>query len=98
MKFLWFGQVLGKLLTPAHRLCLVPPVRRVPSRKMGSVGWDGSSVEIISGRDEKSRPLALVEFPLCTPVKLGSPNDEVFDGHPLYGRGMDDYTAQRVRN
>ena len=61
-------------------------------------GWDGSSVEIVSGRNEKSRPLALVEFPLCTAAKLGSPNDEVFDGHPLYGRGMDDYTAQRVMN
>src|SRR5262249_12255642 len=31
-------------------------------------------------------------------VKLGTPNDEVFSGHPLHGRGMDGYTAQVICN
>jgi hypothetical protein len=30
--------------------------------------------------------------------KLGSPNDEVFEGHPLNGNGLHGYTAQRVVN
>jgi hypothetical protein len=42
--------------------------------------------------------LALVQFERCFSAKLGAPNDEVLAGHPLYGRGADGYTAQRVRN
>jgi hypothetical protein len=61
-------------------------------------GSDGSSVEMVSPADEKARPLALVEFNPCVAAKLGSPNDEVFDGHPLQGRGLDGYTAQKVVN
>jgi hypothetical protein len=61
-------------------------------------GWDGSSVEMVSPADEKARPLALVEFNPCFAAKLGSPNDEVFHGHPLQGRGLDGYTAQKVMN
>jgi hypothetical protein len=47
---------------------------------------------------EASESLALVEFERCISAKLGAPNDEVLKGHPLYGRGADWYTAQRVRN
>ena len=42
--------------------------------------------------------MALVEFERCGSKKLGSPNEEVFHGHPLYGKGLDGYTAQIVRN
>jgi len=61
-------------------------------------GADGSSVEIVGPQDEKARPLALVEFTPCVAAKLGSPNDEVFHGHPLQGRGLEGYTAQKVVN
>jgi len=60
--------------------------------------WDGSSVEVVSRTDEKVSSLALVEFNHCTAAKLGSPNDEVFHGHPLHGRGLEGYTAQKVVN
>lgn len=43
-------------------------------------------------------PLALVEFHRCISARLGGPNDEVFEGHPLSGRGLAPYTAQLVRN
>lgn len=59
---------------------------------------DGSNVEIVSTADEKVRPLALVEFTPCYAAKLGTPNDEVFHGHPLQGRGLEGYTAQKVVN
>lgn len=60
--------------------------------------WDGTYVKVkdpASGEDES---LALVEFAGCVSAKLGTPNDEVLDGHPLHGRGLDSYTAQRVIN
>jgi hypothetical protein len=47
---------------------------------------------------ERIESIALVEFYRCISVKLGSPNDEIFHGHPLYGKGLDFYTAQIVRN
>jgi hypothetical protein len=44
-----------------------------------------------------AEPLALVEFRGAT-VKLGSPNDEVLHGHPLYGKGLVAYGAHYVMN
>ncbi len=60
--------------------------------------WDGSYVTIKNPSDDATEPLAMVEFTLCVSAKLGAPNDEVFHGHPLDGRGMEPYTAQVVRN
>jgi hypothetical protein len=60
--------------------------------------WDGSYVTVKSPADESAEPLALVEFEQCISAKLGAPNDEVFSGHPLYGKGIEPYRAQRVVN
>lgn len=60
--------------------------------------WEGSHVTIKSPADDTPEPLALVEFDSCVSAKLGAPNDEVFGGHPLSGRGLQGYTAQRVVN
>jgi hypothetical protein len=60
--------------------------------------WDGSYVISKSPSNEEAEPLGLVEFDFCTSAKLGAPNDEVFRGHPLYGKGLEPYTAQRVVN
>jgi hypothetical protein len=49
-------------------------------------------------KDEKGETLALVEFVGCTSAKLGSPGDEVFNGHPLSGKGIELYSAQEVVN
>ena len=35
---------------------------------------------------------------MCVSAKLGDPNDEVFSGHPLQGKGLEAYAAQRVVN
>jgi hypothetical protein len=42
--------------------------------------------------------IALVQFHTCLSVKLGAPNEEVLNGHPLYGKGLEYYSAQIVRN
>ncbi len=60
--------------------------------------WDGSYVTIKSAKDPRPEPLGLVEFEHCLSARLGSPNDEVLDGHPLSGRGLEAYRAQRVVN
>lgn len=60
--------------------------------------WDGSYVTIKSPADEQAEPLGLVEFEYCTSARLGAPNDEVFEGHPLNGKGLEAYSAQRVIN
>ena len=60
--------------------------------------WDGSYVTVKDPGDGSVESLALVEFFGCCAAKLGSPNDEVFDGHPLSGKGLEGYTAQRVVN
>jgi hypothetical protein len=60
--------------------------------------WDGSYVTIKSPGDERPEPLGLVEFDGCISAKIGAPNDEVFTGHPLDGRGRESYAAQRVAN
>ena len=36
------------------------------------------------------------EFIGCTCVRFGFPNDEVLDGHPLWGRGLTFYRAHEV--
>jgi hypothetical protein len=48
--------------------------------------------------DDRPRPLGLVEFDFCVSARLGTPNDEVFDGHPLNGKGLEAFGAQRVVN
>ncbi len=60
--------------------------------------WDGSYVRVRNPADSKMAHLALVEFFGCASAKLGTPNDEVFEGHPLSGRGLDGYTAQKIVN
>jgi hypothetical protein len=60
--------------------------------------WDGTYVNVKDPGDRSVESLALVEFFHCISARLGTPNDEVFDGHPLYGKGLDGYTAQKVEN
>jgi hypothetical protein len=50
--------------------------------------WDGTYVRIVDPSDDSEQSLALAEFTGAVAVKLGPPNDEVLDGHPLYGRGL----------
>jgi hypothetical protein len=60
--------------------------------------WDGTYVTSVDPAALKTEALGLVEFELCTAFKMGSPNDEVFSGHPLHGKGLEGYRAQEVIN
>jgi hypothetical protein len=61
-------------------------------------GWDGTYVTVKSPGGGAEEVLALVEFERCISAKLGAPNDEVHAGHPLFGKGLDPYTAQEILN
>lgn len=60
----------------------------------GSVGY--SEVQVVDSRTEEA--LAVVRFDSCVSTQMGDPNDEVFQGHPLYGRGLQGYRPMVVRN
>jgi hypothetical protein len=42
--------------------------------------------------------IGVVEFKRVTSVKAGFPNDEVLRGHPLWGSGLEFYSAHEVKN
>jgi hypothetical protein len=86
------GAPLPQLLVNDHRALLMFLVHAPDPR------WDGSYVTVKDPASEQREPLALVEFSRCVSAKLGSPNDEVFAGHPLAGKGLEGYSAQLVRN
>jgi hypothetical protein len=60
--------------------------------------WDGSYVVMRRPDSPADQKLALVEFEGCICTKMGTPNDEVFHGHSLYGKGFAGYRALRVEN
>ncbi len=61
-----------------------------------SANWDGSFATVVTPRD--AGKLAIVEFHRCRSAKMGCPNDEVYEGHPLYGKGFKGYRPLRVVN
>ena len=60
--------------------------------------WDGSYVNIRRSNSPEPSNLAVVEFKRCLCTRMGTPNDEVFHGHPLHGRGLECYRPMRVEN
>lgn len=42
--------------------------------------------------------VAMVEFKRCVCLKTGTPNDEVYEGHSLHGKGLEPYRPLRVIN
>jgi hypothetical protein len=55
--------------------------------KQTDPAWDGRSVRMIDPASEENEVLALVEMTRCYAHRFGGPNDEVFAGHPLHGKG-----------
>jgi hypothetical protein len=86
------GAPLPYLLKNDYRTFLVFLLREVDS------AWDESNVNIRRPNDPRSSNLAFVEFKRCICTKMGTPNDEVFRGHPLNGKGLKGYCPLRVRN
>lgn len=58
--------------------------------------WDGSYSTLM--RTSDPHRIALVEFTGCYAFQFGGPNDEVANGHPLWGRGLEYYSAHVIAN
>jgi hypothetical protein len=86
------GAPLPQLLQNDYRCFLTFYVRE------DDPAWDGTYVTVKDPGSGEEESLALVEFAGCLSARLGAPNDEVFAGHPLNGKGLDSYTAQEVVN
>ena len=84
------GAPLPHLLQNDHRTFLVFFLRDVDPN------WNGIP-KIIYPDSAEVRRLAVVEV-RCVCAKFGAPNDEVFHGHPLYGKGFESYRALVVEN
>ena len=60
--------------------------------------WDGTYVTVKDPGSDDVERIALIRFLNVGSVRFGSPNDEVLQGHPLYGHGLEVYGAHLVRN
>lgn len=60
--------------------------------------WHGTYVTMRSPADEDMSPLLLIEITRCYDVRMGGPNDEAINGHPLHGQGLSGYQAHEVVN
>jgi len=60
--------------------------------------WDGTYVYVRDPSSPDIQKLGVVEFEHCVCTKMGTPNDEVFHGHPLHGNGFVGYRALVVEN
>lgn len=86
------GAPLPYLLQNDYRTFLVFFLRDVDPE------WDGTYVNIRRTDDPNPSNLAVIEFKRCICTKMGTPNDEVFRGHPLTGKGFQGYCPLQVQN
>ena len=60
--------------------------------------WDGTYTTMIDNTSETLYPLALVQFIRPNTHRFGTVNDEAANGHPLYGKGLEFYSAHTIEN
>lgn len=86
------GAPMPHVLSSGHRVLLLYYVANVPP------DWDGTAVKVVDTSSPDSEQIAIVDFKRCYAVRCGGPNDEIFEGHPLKGRGFGSYGAYHVEN
>jgi hypothetical protein len=60
--------------------------------------WDGTYVTVVNPAAGQVENLGVVEFDRVSSVRIGAPNDEAIQGHPLHGRGLRAYAAHEIHN
>ena len=60
--------------------------------------WDGSYTTLIDNKSDTSFPIAIVTFIRPNSHRFGIVNDEAADGHPLYDKGLEVYSAHIIEN
>lgn len=59
--------------------------------------WDASTIKVTDAETENEL-IAIIEFDSYWSFMFGAPNDEAFQGHPLYKRGLRPYRAFEIEN
>jgi hypothetical protein len=77
------GAPLPVVVASEHRAAVVYYVDQTPP------DWDGADVRLVTA--ESDEPWAIVVFESAYAHMFGPPNDEAFNGHPLYSRGLQPY-------
>jgi len=86
------GAPLPHLLAAGHRVLRAYYVaERDPH-------WDGTYITMIDAAENSDAPIAVVEFTGYLAVRMGIPNDEALEGHPLDTHGLDAYAMHLVVN
>lgn len=86
------GAPLPHLLADGRRVLLVYYVAEHDPH------WDGTYITMIDPAENRDALLAVVEFTGYLAVRMGLPNDEVLEGHPLDTHGLDAYAMHLVVN
>lgn len=86
------GAPLPHLMRSDYRTFLVFRLQNIDPHR------DGTYVHVRHAGSIDVEKLGVVEFERCICAKMGTPNEEVFHGHPLYGKGLVGYQTQRVEN
>ena len=86
------GAPLPHLLANGHRAYLLFYLANVDP------DWNGTWARVVDPAADEAEPLGVVEFHHVHSVKLGGPNDEAIEGHPLHGKGLRTYAAHQVVN
>lgn len=86
------GAPMPQLYSNGHKTYLIYMLHE-PDPK-----WDGTHVTMIDNTSETTYPLALVEFIMPDTHRFGIVNDEAANGHPLYAKGLEFYSAHIVEN
>ena len=87
------GAPLPHLVSDGTRAVVVFHAGLAPDPK-----WDGFTVTVVDPGADVDRNLGWVIFEGVYSVSLGPPNDEALAGHPLYGAGLEYYSAHEVRD
>jgi hypothetical protein len=85
------GAPLPQVFSDGHRTFLIYLVDEPDSN------WDGSYSTMVDKTSETVYSLSLVEFDGGT-FRFGIANDEVFDGLPLWDKGLESYAAHIIEN
>jgi hypothetical protein len=60
--------------------------------------WDGTYATVVSPGDRTPADMLEFTFSRCHAARIGGPNDEALNGHPLYGKGLAVYQPHLVHN
>ncbi|HEY1045375.1 MAG TPA: hypothetical protein VGF79_02980 [Bacteroidia bacterium] len=85
------GAPMPQVFSNGHKVFLIYIILEQDSN------WDGTDVTMVDNTSVTTYPLALVEFNGHS-FRFGIANDEVYNGLPLWNKGLEGYSAHIIEN